>query len=352
MTPISWSAFPRRGFGSDNHAGVHPAMMEALSAANIGHVPAYGTDPITEQAQQVLRQHFGNIDAYFVFNGTAANVLSLRAMTASYHSVICAETAHIHVDECGAPEYFTGCKVITVPSHFGKVKIEDIERRLIRGGDQHFAQPRVLSLTQSTEYGTVYTPEELRALCDFAHAHKLLVHMDGARLVNAAASLGVSLKAITADVGIDVLSLGGTKNGLMMGEAVVFFNRALADNFKFVRKQAMQLPSKTRFIAAQFIAWLQDDLWRTNANHANAMAQVMAAGLEKIPQIKVTQPVEANAVFALFPKSVVKPLRENYFFYVWDETTFEVRLMMSFDTRLEDIEGFLAQLSALCAQNV
>lgn len=332
-----------KSFASDNYAGIHPEILQAIIQANHGHAPAYGADAWTQKAIEKFREHFGNsIDVHFVFNGTAANVLGLNAITQSFNAIICAQTAHINVDECGAPEKFTGCKLLTVPTKDGKLTIEAIQHYLQRVGDQHHVQPKVISITQATEFETVYTPEEIRTIADFAHAHNMLVHMDGARIANAAAYLKVPLRAITSDVGVDVLSFGGTKNGMMLGEAVIFFNPTLAQDFKYIRKQGMQLGSKMRFIAAQFIALLSNDLWLKNAQHSNAMAQKLAQELGTIPEITITQPVQANGVFAIIPPQYIAQLQAHYPFYVWDEVTSEVRLMASFDTTQEDVDGFVA----------
>ena len=332
---------PSRSFASDNSSGVHPQILEAIAAANEGHVVAYGNDPYTDAAVEGFREHFGKgIDVYFVFGGTGANVLGLKAVTQPYHAVICAETAHINVDECGAPEKITGCKLLSVPTKDGKVTIEQIRPFLDAVGFEHRVQPRVISISQSTELGTVYKPAELKALSSFAHKHGMLLHMDGARIANAAASLRVELRKITSDVGVDILSFGGAKNGMMFGEAVVFFDKKLSTDFKYLRKQGTHLPSKMRFISAQFAALLADNLWRKNAEHANRMAQALAAELQRVRQIKITQKVESNGVFAIVPKKYVPLLQEKYFFYVWNEGTSEVRFMTSFDTSEDDIKDF------------
>jgi threonine aldolase len=328
----------KRGFASDNNAGVHPRVMEALRAANEGHVVAYGDDTYTEAAVGKFREQFGEqVEVFFVFGGTGANVLGLSAITRPHHAVVCAESAHINVDECGAPEKFTGCKLVDLPTPDGKLRPEQIEPLLARVGDQHHVQPRVVSVSQATEYGTVYTVEELKRLAEFAHSHDLLLHVDGARVANAAAHLNVSLRELTAGAGVDVLSFGGTKNGMMYGEAVVFFDPSLARGFEFVRKQGAQLPSKMRFITAQFGALLTDDLWLRNAEHANRMAGLLTSELKQIPQVRITQPVESNAVFAIIPPEHVGAIRERFFFYTWDEQASEVRLMCSFDTTEEDV---------------
>jgi threonine aldolase len=347
MLSPSSSPRPRRGFGSDNHSGVHPAILAAIVAANEGHAPAYQTDPHSAAADAIFARHLGPVTVRYVFNGTGANVLALQAITPAYGAVLCADTAHIHVDECGAPERFIGCKLLAVRGIHGKLTPELLAPYLIRGGDQHFAAPRAVSIAQPTELGTVYTPAELQNLCEFAHAKGLRVHLDGARLVNAAAALDVPLRALTTDVGIDVLSFGGTKNGLLGGEAVIFFDPALARDFNYIRKQGMQLPSKTRFVAAQFEALLGGDLWRTNAIHANAMARRLADGVADVPSVKLLAPVETNALFAEIPKAWVKPLREQAFFYVWDERRTAVRWMTTFDTTPEDVDAFLAEIHRL-----
>ena len=334
---------PKRSFASDNNAGIHPEMIDAIAAANQGHVVAYGDDPFTARAVKVFQKHFGkDIAVYFVFGGTGANVLGLKAMTNSYEAVICAETAHINVDECGAPEKFTGCKLLSIRTPDGKIRIDQIKPFLHGIGFEHHVQPRVISVSQATEMGTVYTKAELKTLARFAHDHNMLLHVDGARIANAAVSLNASLKEITVDAGVDVLSFGGAKNGMMYGEAVVFLNKTLGDNFKYIRKQGMHLPSKMRFISAQFEALLSGDLWRRSAAHANRMARVLGSELAKIPQIKLTQPVEANGVFAEIPEKFVPLLQKKYFFYVWNEETSECRFMASFDTTEEDIHDFVS----------
>ena len=334
---------PRRSFASDNNAGVHPEVIEAIAAANQGHVVAYGDDPFTARAVKVFQKHFGkDIAVYFVFGGTGANVLGLKAITNSYEAVVCAETAHINVDECGAPEKFTGCKLLSIRTPDGKIRVEQVKPFLHGVGFEHHVQPRVISVSQATEMGTVYTKSELKTLARFAHDHNLLLHVDGARIANAAVSLNASLKDITVDAGVDVLSFGGAKNGMMYGEAVVFLNKKFGDGFKYIRKQGMHLPSKMRFISAQFEALLSGDLWRRSAAHANRMARVLAGELEKVPGIKLTQPVEANGVFAVIPEKFVPALQKKYFFYVWNEEISECRFMASFDTTEEDIHDFVS----------
>jgi threonine aldolase len=336
---------PRRSFASDNNAGVHPSVMQAIAAANDGHVIAYGDDVYTARAVKKFREQFGkDTEVFFVFGGTGANILGLKAATQPHHAVICAQTAHINVDECGAPEKFTGCKLLDVPTPDGKLTIDQLPPLLHEVGFEHHVQPRVISISQATEMGTVYKPRELKALSNFVHDHDMLLHMDGARIANAAASLDVPLRALTKDVGVDILSFGGAKNGMMYGEAVVFFNQKLAQDFKYTRKQGAQLPSKMRFISAQFEALLTGDLWRRNAQHANRMAQRLAAEIAKVPQITITQPVEANGVFAVVPRRYVPLLQKKYFFYVWNEEKSEVRFMTSFDTTEDDISDFVSMV--------
>lgn len=339
-----------KSFGSDNHAPVHPAVLDAVIAANDGDATAYGDDPWTARARELFKVHFGpDAEAHLVFNGTAANVLSLESLLRPYEAVICADTAHIHTDECGAPERHLGCKLLPASTVDGRLSVESVER-LVRGvGDQHHVQARALSITQSTELGTRYPLEQVRELADWAHGRGLAVHMDGARLANAAAGLGVGLGEASAGCGVDVLSFGGTKNGALGAEAVVVLRPGLATDFRFRRKQGMQLASKMRYAAAQFTALLTDDLWLRSAGHANAMAARLAAGVAALPAVRVTRPVQANAVFALLPRAVVVPLQAAYPFYVWDEETGEVRWMTSFATTPADVDDFVATVARLLA---
>lgn len=331
-----------RGFGSDNFSGVLPEIFQALEEASYGHQHSYGEDEYSTKAIQDFKNIFGeDIEVFFVYNGTGANVLGLSAFLRPYQAVICAETAHINVDECGAIEKQSGSKLLTVPTFDGKLTIGLIENHMHGFGDPHHAQPKVISLTECTELGTVYTPEELKAICDYAHAHGMVVHMDGARLSNAVAYLGCSPRALTTDAGIDVLSFGGTKNGMMFGEAVVFFNTSTIAEVPFIRKQAMQLHSKTRFIAAQFSTVLKDGLWLKAAAHANRMAQMLANEAENIPGVRITQEVQGNEIFAIIPRDKIKVLQEKCFFYVWDENASEVRWVCSFDTTESDIIEFV-----------
>ncbi len=336
----------RPGFASDNHAGVHPAVLAAVVAANEGHAAAYGGDPWTVRSLQRFREHFGAYaQAFPVFNGTAANVLCLEALTQPWQAVVCARTAHLHVDECGAPER-AGRKLLVVDTPDGRLTPELVEPLLVRIGDEHVVQPRVISITQSTELGTVYSPEAVATLAGWAHAHGMLLHVDGARLANAAASLGVPLRALTTDAGVDALSFGGTKNGAMGAEAVVLLRDELADGFRYRRKQAMQLGSKMRYLSAQLEALLTDDLWRHNAEHANAMARRLAAGVRDVAGVRITQPVEANVVFAILDPAVTERLQQDWPFYVWDEGTGEVRWMAAWDTTPEDVDAFAAAVRA------
>lgn len=331
-----------RGFGSDNFSGVLPEIFQALEEASYGHQHSYGEDEYSAKAIQDFKNIFGeDIEVFFVYNGTGANVLGLSAFLRPYQAVICAETAHINVDECGAIEKQSGSKLLTVPTFDGKLTIGLIENHMHGFGDPHHAQPKVISLTECTELGTVYTPEELKAICDYAHAHGMVVHMDGARLSNAVAYLGCPPGALTTDAGIDVLSFGGTKNGMMFGEAVVFFNTSTIAEVPFIRKQAMQLHSKTRFIAAQFSTVLKDGLWLKAAAHANRMAQMLANEAENIPGVRITQEVQGNEIFAIIPRDKIKALQEKCFFYVWDENASEVRWVCSFDTTESDIIEFV-----------
>lgn len=331
----------KRGFASDNNAGVHPEIMKAIESVNSGHTIAYGDDPYTASAVNKIKSILGEkVQPYFVFTGTAANVLGLDAITKPYYSIICTETSHIHEDECGAPERWTGCKLLSLESPDGKLSPASIEKHMYGIDFEHHSQPRVISITQSTEMGTVYTPDEIRAITDYAHDRNMLVHMDGARISNAAASLETGFREFTVAAGVDILSFGGTKNGMMYGEAVVFMSEEFAYDFKYLRKQGMQLASKMRYIAAQFERFLDEEVWLKNASHANRMARVLEAEVMKIDGIRITQPVQSNAVFAILPKEFIPILQEAFFFYVWNEATGEVRWMCSYDTTEEDVINF------------
>lgn len=334
-----------RGFASDNYAGIHPEIFAAMAAVNVGHQTAYGDDVVTARLGDVARAHFGEQARIFpVFNGTGANVVSLQAMTRQWEAVICATSAHINADEGGAPEKVAGLKLWTVPAPFGKLTPELIDVHATGFGDVHRAQSAVVSITQSTEMGTLYTVDEVKAICDHAHCLGLTIHMDGARISNAAAALGVPMRAFTTDAGVDILSLGGTKNGAMSAEAVVVLNPALADAVPFIRKTSMQLSSKMRFTSAQLVALFEGDLWLRCATHANSMARMLEAAVKEIPGVSVPRPAQANAVFAVLPPAVIARLQQSFKFYVWDSVIGEVRWMCSWDTTPEDIETFVAAI--------
>lgn len=333
---------PPRFFASDNNAPVHPLIMTALSDANEDHQIAYGDDPFTDEALSRLREVFGkDAKPFLVYNGTGANVTSLAAVLKPHQGVICPETAHINMDECGALERFAGSKTLPVAGENGKIRVSMLKHHLKEIGNEHASQPRVISVSQTTELGTVYTAEEIREIADFAHSNNMLLHMDGARISNAAAALGVNFPEITSQAGVDVLSFGCTKNGLMFGEAVIFFGTEEAEWYKYVRKQGMQLASKMRYIAVQYEAILKDSLWYKNALHANKMAALLAAGISELQGVVIRYPVEANAVFASLPVHAIKPPQDKYPFYVWDHTENIVRLMCSFDTTAEDVHLFI-----------
>jgi len=346
---LTASVTARIGFTSDNESGVLPEVLEAIAAANHGHAPAYGADEWTARAQERFREHFGpQTRAFLVFNGTAANVLSIEALTQPWEAVICAGSAHMHVDECGAPER-AGRKLLVVDTPDGKLTPELAAPMLVRIGDEHVVQPRVLSITQTTELGTRYSVDEISALAEWAHGHDMLLHVDGARLCNAAAGLELPLRAFTTDAGVDAVSFGGAKNGLLGGEAVLLLDERLGDGFKFRRKQAMQLASKMRFTAAQFDALLAGDLWLRSASHANAMARRLAAAVEGIPGVRVTQAVEGNVVFAILDPDATATLQRDWPFYIWDEATGEVRWMTAWDTEPADVDAFAAAIEAATA---
>jgi threonine aldolase len=334
-----------RGFASDNYAGVLPEVLDAVAAANSGHAVSYGGDEWTARVEELFRAEFGpDATVSLVFNGTGANVVTLQALCRPYEACICASAAHLNVDECGAPERVAGLKLLTIDTPDGKLTPALVESRLTRFGDEHAVQPRVVSITQVTELGTLYTLDEIQALADQAHERGMLLHVDGARLANAAAALDVPLRAVTTDVGVDAVSFGGTKNGMMMGEAVLLLRPGLGSELRFLRKQSMQLASKMRFIAAQFEALLTDDLWRRPARHANAMAARLAEAVGTIDGLRITQRVQANSVFAVLPPGVTAALQEKWRFYVWNEQTGEVRWMCSWDTTEEDVTGFASDV--------
>ncbi|MEU5919910.1 low specificity L-threonine aldolase [Streptomyces sp. NPDC047141] len=334
-----------RGFASDNYAGAHPEVLAALALANEGHQVAYGEDQYTDHLQRIMHSHFGSsAEAFPVFNGTGANVTALQALTDRWGAVICAESAHINVDEGGAPERMGGLKLLTVPTPDGKLNPELIDRQAWGWEDEHRAMPQVVSITQNTELGTVYTVEEIRAIVEHAHAKGMKVHLDGARIANAAASLDVPMRAFTNAAGVDVISYGGTKNGMLFGEAVVVLNPDAVSHMKHLRKLSMQLASKMRFVSVQLEALLAKDLWLRNARHANAMARRLAAGVREVDGVEILYPVQANAVFARLPHEVSRRLQERFRFYFWDEAAGDVRWMCAFDTTEDDVDAFLQAL--------
>lgn len=337
----------RRGFASDNNAGVHPDILKEIVAANVDHAIGYGSDLWTEKALILFKEHLGDsTETFFVFTGTAANVLGLTSVTRSWNSIIAASSAHLEQDECGAPEKFTGGKVLTVDTVDGKITTDLIEIHMHGIDFEHHSQPRVISITQTTEMGTVYSVSEIRKIADYAHSRGMLLHMDGARLANAAVCLKLPFKDFTTGAGVDVLSFGGTKNGMMFGEAICFLKPGLSNDFKYIRKQGMQLASKMRFISAQYIGYFKNDLWRRCAEHSNAMAGMLADKLQGISEVKITQRVQSNGVFVIMPSDVAERVRKHYFFYPWNEKTSEYRLMTSWDTTEDDINDFIGLLSA------
>ncbi|MDM7831149.1 threonine aldolase family protein [Cellulomonas edaphi] len=340
----------RRDFASDNYAGAHPQVLHALAEANGGHQRAYGGDVYTERLQRVVAQHFGEqARAWPVFNGTGANVLALQAAVPRWGAVICTTSAHVHTDENGAPERVAGLKLLPVPTPDGKLTPELVDREAWGFGDEHRAQPGVVTITQSTELGTLYTPAEIAAITEHAHALGLRVHVDGSRLSNAAAALDLPLRALTTDVGVDLLSWGGTKNGLLYGEAVVALSPDAAPGLDYLRKMDMQLTSKMRFVSAQLVALYEGDLWLTSARRANAMAARLRDGLSRIEGIRIVQPVQANALFVAMPARVAASLRETWSFYDWAPG--EVRLMCAFDTTEADVDAFVAAAGEAMARS-
>ena len=337
--------------GSDNHSGIHPDILKAITEVNVGHTHSYGLDPISRMADQHFKATFGeDASSFYVFNGTAANVLCLKSLVQSHHLVACSDMSHLHMDECGAPEATVGCKLLTLASPDGKLTPQMIDSAWIRRGDQHYSQLKAVSITQPTEVGTVYSLEELRQLKDYCKVNKLALHIDGARLIYAANYLGCTLKDLVT--GCDALSFGGTKNGLLFGEAVVLFNPRAKEDFKYIRKQCMQLPSKMRFISGQFAALLRRNedgecLWESIARTGHEKARYLAEKIQNLSEVEITQKVEANSVFAIVPKSWIKPLKKHSFFYVWDEKKWEVRWMMSFDTSFESIDAFVSKIKQL-----
>jgi threonine aldolase len=337
----------KKTFASDNYAGVHPDILNAIAKANQGHASSYGADEYTASAVSMFKKLFGeSTEVFFAYNGTGANVLGLSALVHSFNSIICSDLAHINVDESTAPEKFMGCKLVSIPTKDGKIYPGEIEDRIIRVDDQHHPQFKVISISQTTEYGTAYSVDEVKAISLVAKKNNLFFHMDGSRISNAAVSLGKDFREFTVDAGVDVLSFGGTKNGMMFGEAVLFFKPELAQHFKYIRKQGMQLHSKMRFISAQFEALLSNELWKKNAAHANRMAKLLEAQLKE-SGVQLTQSVDANGIFALMTAEVIEELQKEHFFYVWNEKTNEVRLMCSYDTTEEEIKRFGKKLKEL-----
>lgn len=335
-------------FGSDNHSGVHPLIITAIIEENKKFATAYGEDPLTKEVLNKIEKLCGdNCSAFFVLNGTGANVVAISPFVKSYNSILAPETAHINVDECGAPEKFSGAKIVSLPTQNGKVTPNVVKKGLIELGNQHHVQAKILSISQPTELGTVYTPDEIKELAKLMHDNDCYLHVDGSRIANAAAALKMPIKSFISDCNVDVLSFGGTKNGLLIGEVVVFFNRDLIDSVKYIRKQATQLYSKSRFIAAQFNAYLKDELYLQLAHHSNLMAKYLEASLKSITEIKITQPVESNAVFAILPAWMIDELHKKYYFYVWNESINEVRWMCSFNTNKEDIDLFVNDIKKL-----
>lgn len=337
-----------KGFASDNNSGVSPEAIKMISEVNSGHVVGYGDDPYTARAVELIKEHFGeNAHPYFVFTGTAANVLGITASTRSFNSVLCAHTSHIHEDECGAPEKFSGCKLLPIDTENGKITPQSLMPHMVGFDFAHHSQPKIISISQPTEMGTVYSVEEIKELSIFAKKYGLLLHMDGARLANAAVSLHLPFDAFTSKAGVDILSFGGTKNGLLAAESIIFFDQDRKAEFKYIRKQGMQLASKMRYISAQFIAYLDGDLWKRNAVQANKMAKQLADQLREIKEVKITQAVDANGVFAQIPKHIIAPLKKEFFFYTWNEDKGEVRWMCSFDTSSNEINEFVRLLKSM-----
>lgn len=329
-------------FMSDNNSGVDPKIMEAIVNINKGHDYSYGTDNTTSLAERKISELLGKeVDIYFVTTGTAANVIGLSGLLRPYEAVVCADTAHINVDECGALERFTGSKILAVENKDGKIYKEEIGKLLYSLGDEHQSQPKIISISQTTETGTLYSIEEIKDLADFAHKNDMLLHVDGARIANAIVALDSSFKEMIGDTGVDLLSFGGTKNGMMIGEAIVSLNKEKSKSFKFYRKQGMQLLSKMRFISAQFIAYIEDDLWKKNAKNANDMGKYFAEELSRFPEIKLQDEPKTNMIFAHMKKDLIEGLLEEFDFYVLDEETGLIRLVTSFDTSKDDIDKFI-----------
>lgn len=331
-----------KSFASDNWAGTCPEVMQALIDANQGHSPAYGDDPHTAEAKLEFKRVFGEqAEVFFVYNGTGANIISLASNSRSFNSIICSEHAHINVDECGAGEKFAGTKLLDLANSNGKLTVEMILPHVQADRYPHQSVPKIISITQASELGTLYTLKEIKAIADLAHKYNLILHVDGARIANAAVAMNCTMKEMITDTGVDILSFGGTKNGLMFGEAVVFLKPGLSDLFELFRKQGMQLASKMRFISAQFIALLKNNLWEKNARHANEMAQYLGTKLAAIPEIKISQEIETNGIWAVIPKALAEKMQNAQFFYPWEEAKDEYRIMTAFDTTKEEIDTFI-----------
>jgi len=342
----------KKTLASDNYAGILPGIVEAIAEANKGHESSYGYDTCTNLAKEEFHKLFGNdIEVTFVFNGTGANVLGISCVTKSFNSIFCSQHAHAFVDESTAPETFTGCRLFPLPTdEQGKISAETLQKAIIRKGDEHHPQPKVLTISQPTEYGTLYSLDELKALSAVLKEHEMVFHIDGARFFNALAAMNCTAKEMITETGVDILSVGGTKAGLMIGEAIVFLKPELSKDLKYRQKQSMQLASKMRFISVQFLKLLKDELWKPSASHANAMASLLAKRLSEIPQVKITRNVETNAVFAIMPPEWIEKMQQHMFFYRWKEATGEVRLMCSFDTTPEEIELFYQKAKDLCSK--
>lgn len=342
-------------FASDNTATVHPAVMEALNSVNKDHQISYGDDPYTREAEEKLRELFdADLSVYFVYNGTGANVLSLATMVRSFEATICTEIAHIQEDEAGAPEKFTGAKLLTVPPLAGKLTVEQLKPFMARRGFEHTSQPKAVSITQATEVGTCYTPEEIRGIAEFCRREGLYLHMDGARISNAVVTLAdrpgsaveprQMLREVTSRAGVDALSFGLSKNGIMFGEAVVLFREELREAAPNLRKQSTQLASKMRYIAAQYTAMIDEDRWALNARQANALAARLAGSIDGYPGVELAYPVEANGVFPTMPQAAIEALQEEWGFYTWEAESRVMRLMLSFDSTEEDVDQFVEAL--------
>lgn len=335
-----------RSFGSDNNSGVHPRIMDAIVASNTNHTIGYGDDAWTKEAERAVQNLLQDksINPYFVFNGTGANVIALQACVSSFHSIICASTAHIAVDECGAPTKLTGCHLKEIPTKDGKLTPELVSPHLHGFGVEHHSQPKVIAISQTTELGTLYTPKEIRDIADLAHENDMYLFIDGTRLSNACAISNLSLKEMTVDCGVDIFTFGGTKNGLMMGEVLIALRPELEKNLKYYRKQTCQLYSKMRYLSAQFIPYFNENIWLENAEKSNAAAETLVKAMSKIKDVEITQKVESNSIFFTLPKEISNQLREKYFFYDWDISRNEMRLVCSWDTTKEDISGFIEYL--------